>query len=78
MVSVLGSSWVLYIVGSNPDRIKPNTIKLVFVVIFASTPPVCASDAKGVSEWLLFNANSAIIQLYHGENKLIFDENNYR
>jgi len=22
----------------------------------------------------MFNANSAIIQLYHGENKLIFDE----
>jgi len=21
------------------------------------------------SEWLLFNANSAIFQLYHGENK---------
>jgi hypothetical protein len=27
-----------------------------------------------VSEWLLFNANSAIIQPYHGENKLIFNE----
>ena len=26
-----------------------------------------------VSEWLLFNANSVIFQLYHGENKLIFD-----
>ena len=26
------------------------------------------------SEWLLFNANSAILQLYHGENKLIFNE----
>ena len=25
------------------------------------------------SEWLLFNANSAIFQLYHGENKLIFN-----
>jgi hypothetical protein len=24
------------------------------------------------SQWLLFNANSAIFQLYHGENKLIF------
>jgi hypothetical protein len=29
---------------------------------------------NGVSEWLLFNANSAIFQLYHGENKLIFSE----
>ena len=26
------------------------------------------------SEWLLFNANSAIFQLYHGVNKLIFNE----
>ena len=26
----------------------------------------------GKSKWLLFNANSAIFQLYHGENKLIF------
>ena len=23
------------------------------------------------SEWLLFSANSAVFQLYHGENKLI-------
>ena len=28
-----------------------------------------------VSEWLLFYATSAIFQLYHGENKLIFNEN---
>jgi hypothetical protein len=27
-----------------------------------------------VSKWLLFNANSVIFQLYHGENKLIFNE----
>jgi len=27
-----------------------------------------------VSELLLFNANTAIFQLYHGENKLIFNE----
>jgi hypothetical protein len=26
-----------------------------------------------MSEWLLFNANSEIFQLYHGENKLIFN-----
>jgi hypothetical protein len=29
-----------------------------------------------VSEWLLFIANSAIFQLYHGENKLIFEWDN--
>jgi len=27
-----------------------------------------------VSERLLFSTNSTIIQLYHGENKLIFNE----
>jgi hypothetical protein len=27
-----------------------------------------------VTEWLLFNTNSAIFQLYDGENKLIFNE----
>ena len=27
-----------------------------------------------VSEWLLFNANSAIAQLYFDENKFIFNE----
>ena len=27
-----------------------------------------------VSEWLLFNANSAIVQLYYGEKKLIINE----
>jgi hypothetical protein len=27
-----------------------------------------------VSEWLLFNANSAIFQLYRDENKLIINE----
>ena len=26
------------------------------------------------SEWLLFNGNSVIFQLYHGENRLIFNE----
>ena len=25
-------------------------------------------------KWLLFSANSTIFQLYHGENKLIFNE----
>ena len=27
-----------------------------------------------VSEWMLLNANSAILQLHHVENKLIFNE----
>ena len=27
-----------------------------------------------ISEWLLFNVNLAIVQLYYGESKLIFNE----
>jgi len=30
--------------------------------------------SEWVKEWLLLNANSAIFQPYHGENKLIFNE----
>jgi hypothetical protein len=32
------------------------------------------TQVKEESGWLLFNANSAIFQLYHGGNKLIFNE----
>jgi hypothetical protein len=31
-----------------------------------------------VSEWLLFNASLAIVQLYHGENKLILNDDEIR
>ena len=34
----------------------------------------CKMVDGSLSEWLLFNANSAICQLYRGENKLIFNE----
>ena len=36
--------------------------------------PITLEHRKWVSEWLLFNANSVIFQLYYGENKLIFNE----
>jgi hypothetical protein len=32
------------------------------------------SKIEWVIKWLLFNANSAIFQLYHGEDRLIFNE----
>jgi hypothetical protein len=34
----------------------------------------CTNLIASWSEWLSFNAKSAIFQLYHGENKLIFNE----
>ena len=41
-----------------------------------SSNPVfrATTSINGVIDWLLFNANSAIFQLYHGENKLILYE----
>ena len=33
-----------------------------------------SQNVKWVSHWLLFNANSAIFQLWPGENRLIFNE----
>ena len=50
---------------------KTNIIKLcIMAVLFFSVMPWL----EWVSEWLLFNTNSAMFQLYHGENKLIFNE----
>jgi hypothetical protein len=40
---------------------------LAFGNIFSCTVHV-------ISEWLLLDSKSAIFQLYHGENKLRFDE----
>ena len=35
---------------------------------------ISINNNEWVSEWLLFNTNSANCQLYHEENKLIFNE----
>ena len=39
-----------------------------------NTPFPSYSCRKWVGGWLLFNANSVIFQLFHGENKLIYNE----
>jgi hypothetical protein len=50
-------------------------IKLLNFFANGSWNPDTYYMSEWVSEWLLlFNANSAIFQLYHGENKLIFNE----
>ena len=43
-------------------------------VVISIIPNLFERVENQVSEWLLFNANSAIFQLYHGKNKLIFNE----
>jgi hypothetical protein len=39
-----------------------------------SVPITTSAISEWVSEWLLLNGNSSIFQLYHCENKLIFNE----
>ena len=46
-----------FLLSDNAD-LSPNLIKIRCLL-------------EWVGEWLLLNANSAIFQLYHGENKLI-------
>ena len=48
----------------NPDETKYSGDRIATFMFYVSI----------VSELLLFNANSAIFQLYHGENKLIFND----
>ena len=45
-------------------------IKINVIFVYSVT----SVDIDRVSGWLLLNANSAIFQLCHGENKLIFNE----
>jgi hypothetical protein len=52
---------------------------LIINKLLARRLPVTVHHNRGmdlvvVSEGLLFKANSAIFQLYHGENKLIFND----
>ena len=43
-------------------------------IINRSNDSIILNAIEWVNEWLLFSAHEAIIQLYHGENKLIFNE----
>jgi hypothetical protein len=44
--------------------------KWTFVASFVTEHAVVLNN---LSEWLLFNANSAIFQLYHGENDIFIE-----
>ena len=50
-------------------EVTPSLINFVFTFLSNAKTMSCV-----MSEWLLFNANWAIFQLCHGENKLIFNE----
>ena len=69
--------FILLFIYSTRDLIIRRGIDIILIFW---TPPrmflsqTCISNATLVSEWLLFNANSTIFQLYHGGNKFIFNE----
>ena len=50
------------------------TPKIIFFPILGGARAGCAPPPPPWIEWLLFNVKSAICQLYHGENMLIFNE----
>ena len=56
--------------SSNPGLNNRLYVVMVSVLVYSVVDRV----SEWVSEWVLINANSAIFQLYHGENKLIFNE----
>ena len=51
-----------------------NLTALYYVCRIGIYGTVMCIASTTTSEWLLFNANSAIFQLYHGENRLICNE----
>jgi hypothetical protein len=51
-----------------------NNFSSVFFLGHSNNTDEPCVKLKGISRWLLFNANSALFQLYHGQNKLIFNE----
>jgi hypothetical protein len=63
MVSVFASSVVIHELEYRSGQTKEYQIGIC-----------CFFDNERVSELLLLNANSPIFQLFHGENKLIFNE----
>jgi hypothetical protein len=56
-----------YTVGSG-------SISFIYTYILITKWKIGGVMVYWVSEWLLFNANSGILQLYDDENKLIFNE----
>ena len=60
--------WWVIIIG------RVSTYKLILALTYLFYSIFLNYTCIGVNEWLLFNANSAIFQLYHGENKLIINE----
>ena len=57
-----------------PSQFKKRKRLILLGLIFRYMYASIHSTMLGVrvSEWLLYNVNSVIVQLYHGKNKLIF------
>jgi hypothetical protein len=61
-INVLIESWI-------SARIQEYSIQL-----YPERRKIILEESEWVVDWLLFSANSAIVQRYNGENKLIFNE----
>ena len=58
---------------SSISAMTRTSLQIVYIYLVSGTCKYKFEMALGMewlSEWLLFNANSAIFQLYHGDNKL--------
>jgi hypothetical protein len=61
--------------SNKTDNITDILLKVTLHIITLTPCNQCLSQLQlWVSEWLLLSGNSAIFQVYHGENKLIFNE----
>ena len=60
-------------------HVSLSTCQIIYTIIITKRIKKKTNERRNrtinfVSKWLLFNVNAAIFQLYHGENKLIFNE----
>jgi hypothetical protein len=71
-----GHGGVLIVMRSNfcHCRLAPSGTNSPYYRYIIHVSILTTKILQWVSGWLLFNANSAIFQLYHSENKLIFNE----
>ena len=64
----------IYVTKWNEHMFFHNYIHMYIYNIYLKHHYWCMMTYVTLSDWLLFNANSAIFQLYHSENKLIFNK----
>ena len=68
MFNEIDIKWIcFYCLFTTGNLVNKQNFNLVVLSLWSSR------SASGVSDWLLFNTNTAIFQLYHDKNRLIFN-----